>query len=63
MIYRGGMQMERVISTPQNKCWVNTKKQVLSFHYERGYSEKEFKDRPSFLEFCHQLVSKNYSVQ
>ena len=55
--------MERVISTPQNKCWVNAKKQILSFHYEKGYSEQEFKDRPSFPEFCHQLVNKNYSVQ
>ena len=55
--------MEQVLSIPQNKCWVNSKEQVLSFHYEKGYSEQEFKDRQSFLEFCHQLVSKNYSVQ
>jgi len=55
--------MEQVLSMPQNECWVNDKKQVLSFHYEKGYSKREFKDRPSFLEYCHLLVSKNYSVQ
>ena len=28
--------MEQVLSMPQNECWVNDKKQVLSFHYEKG---------------------------
>ena len=55
--------MEQVVSIPPNTCWVNQRKQILSFHDVKGYTEKEFSDRPSFLAFCYQLVSKNYSVQ
>lgn len=44
-------------------CWLNEKEKIMSFHYEEGYTRKEFKSKPEFQEFIMFTVSCGFRVQ
>ena len=44
-------------------CWINEQDKILSFHYEDGYTRKEFKDKEDFLHRFIITVPYNLRIQ
>lgn len=44
-------------------CWINEEEKIISFHYEEGYTRKEFYSRNEFYEFIVFIASCGYRVQ
>ena len=43
-------------------CWISEEDGIMSFHYEEGYTRKEFTKKEDFKEFII-AMSKYYRVQ
>lgn len=55
--------MEDKKETERFVCWINEQDKILSFHYEDGYTKKEFKDKETFRQYIVITVSGGYKVQ
>ncbi len=51
-------------STSQDAvCWINTDKGVISFHFIKGFTEKQFPSRQEMISFCYHAINGGYKIQ
>lgn len=55
--------MEEKNNMERNICWLNEKEKILSFHYEPGYTKKEFKSQLDYEMYLLHIASIGYRIQ
>lgn len=59
--------MTEVIASREEKplsiCWINEQKKILSFHFEDGYTRKEFYSKAEFEVFIVSAADDGYRIQ
>lgn len=43
-------------------CWINTDKNIISFHFVEGFIRQEFTSKSKMMSFCFNAVNMGYSL-